>query len=228
MHADDAGMSADRVVCYCPHAAAGRTAIHREASMKVWKLALAALLSGACLLAQAKDEIKPSVGATNPPPTEALGGFDRYELTPAVLVGEYAGQPANEKALESFQRNFDERVGPWVAEQNAKPASHEPARTLIIEPRIDKVRFISGGARFWAGALAGSSRVLVKMKLIDKASGAVVAEPEFYQHAKGMAGAWTFGAADNSMLIRTASMALEYLQVNQAEAKGGPTGWTGD
>ena len=193
--------------------------------MRTWKLALAALLACGCGAVQAGDDIRPA-GTSNPPPTEALGGFQRYELKPAVLVGVYAGQAANEKALASFQRNFDQRVGGWVAEQNAKPASQEPVRTLVVEPRIEKVRFIGGGARFWAGAFAGSSRVLVKIRLVDKASGAVVAEPEFYQHAKGMAGAWTFGAADNSMLIRIASMALEYLQSNQAEAVGGPTGWT--
>ena len=193
--------------------------------MRIWKLALAALLAGACAVAQAKDDIKPSTGKTNPPPTEALGGFDRYELKPAVLVGEYAGQPANEQALQSFQRNFDQRAGAWVAEQNAKPASHEPVRTLVVEPSIEKVRFISKGARIWAGAFAGSSRVLVKMKLTDQATGAVIAEPEFYQHAKGMAGAWTFGVADNNMLIRTAQMTLDYLQANQAEAVGAPTGW---
>lgn len=194
--------------------------------MRIWKLALAALLAGLCVVAHAKDEIKPA-GSSNPPPTEVLGGFDRYEVKPAVLVGIYAGQEANEKALASFQRNFDERVGAWVAEQNAKPASHDPVRTLVIEPRIDKVRFIGGGARFWVGAMAGSSRVLVKMKLTDQATGALVAEPEFYQHAKGMAGAWTFGAADNNMLIRIATLTLDYLQANQTEAKGGPTGWEG-
>lgn len=196
--------------------------------MRIWKLALAALLSGACLLAQAKDEIKPAVGSTNPPPTEALGGFDRYELKPAVLMGVYAGQPANEKALAAFQRNFDQRAGAWVAEQNAKPPSHEPVRTLVIEPMMEKVRFISVGARVWAGPFAGSSRVLVKLKLSDQATGAVIAEPEFYQHAKGMAGAFTFGATDNTMLIRIASMTQEYLQANQASAVGGPTGWAGE
>ena len=195
--------------------------------MRIWKLALAVLLTGACAVAYAKDEIKPA-GSANPPPTEALGGFDRFELKPAVLMGVYAGQPANEKALASFQRNFDERAGAWVAEQNAKPASHEPARTLVIEPRMEKVRFISVGARVWIGPFAGSSRVLVKMKLTDQATGAVIAEPEFYQHAKGMAGAFTFGATDNTMLIRIATLAQEYLQANQAAAVGGPTGWEGE
>ena len=196
--------------------------------MRIWKWLAIVVLSTACTLAFAKDkdEIKPA-GKTNAPPAELLSGFDRYELKPAVLTGVYAGQEINETALASFQRNFDERVGAWVAEQNAKPASHDPVRTLVIEPRIEKIRFISGGARVWAGAFAGSSRVLVKLRLVDQATGAVVAEPEFYQHAKAMAGAWTFGVADNNMLIRTASMSLDYLKANQSEAVGGPTGWEG-
>ena len=196
--------------------------------MRIWKWLAIVALSTACTLAFAKDkdEIKPA-GKTNAPPAELLSGFDRYELKPAVLTGVYAGQEINETALASFQRNFDERVGAWVAEQNAKPASHDPVRTLVIEPRIEKIRFISGGARVWAGAFAGSSRVLVKLRLVDQATGAVVAEPEFYQHAKAMAGAWTFGVADNNMLIRTASMSLDYLKANQSEAVGGPTGWEG-
>lgn len=195
--------------------------------MRTWKWVLTMLLAGACTVAYAKDEIRPA-GSQNPAPAEALGGFDRFELKPAVLEGVYAGQPVNEKALAAFQRNFDQRVGEWVATQNAKPASREPARTLVIEPRMEKVRFISVGARIWVGPFAGSSRVLVKMRLIDKATGAVIAEPEFYQHAKGMAGAFTFGATDNTMLIRIAGIAHDYLQANYDAAVGGPTGWTGE
>jgi hypothetical protein len=197
--------------------------------MRIWKWLAVAAMSMACTVAFAKDkdEIKPAAGRTNPAPSELLSAFDRYEVKPAVLTGVYAGQEINETALASFQRNFDERVGAWVAEQNAKPARHDPVRTLVIEPRIDKIRFISGGARVWAGAFAGSSRVLVVLRLVDKATGEVVAEPEFYQHAKAMAGAWTFGVADNNMLIRTASMSLDYLKANQNEAVGAPTGWEG-
>ncbi|MDE2406353.1 MAG: hypothetical protein KGL91_00655 [Xanthomonadaceae bacterium] len=195
--------------------------------MRIWKLALTVLLAGLCVVAHARDDIR-AAGVSNPPPSEMLGGFDRFELKPAVLGGVYAGQPINEKALASFQRNLDQRVGAWVAAQNAKQPGRDPARTLIIEPRMEKVRFISGGARFWAGPFAGSSRVLLKLRLVDQATGAVVAEPEFYQHAKGMAGAFTFGATDNAMLIRIAAMAQQYLETNQPAAIGGPTGWEGE
>lgn len=196
--------------------------------MRILKWLAVVALSTACTMAFAKgkDEIKPA-GTTNPAPSELLSGFDRYELKPAVLGDDYAGQEINQTALASFQRNLDERVGAWVAEQNGKPARHDPVRTLVVEPRIEKIRFISGGTRVFAGAFAGGSRVLVRLRLVDQATGAVVAEPEFYQHAKAMAGAWTFGAADNSMLIRVAQMSLDYLTANQDEAAGAPTGWEG-
>lgn len=194
--------------------------------MRILKWVAVVALSTACTLAVAKDkdEIKPA-GASNPAPTEALSAFDRFDLKPATLSADYAGQKANDKALASFERNLQERVGAWVAERNARPSKREPARTLSIEPRIEKVRFISGGVRVFAGALAGSSRVLVTLKLVDQATGATIAEPEFYQHAKGMAGAYTFGAADNSMLIRVAQMSLDYLNANEEQPTGAPTGW---
>jgi len=193
--------------------------------MGVRRFVLGMVLAGAVIgQALAKDEIQASA-EVNPPPAEALAAFDRYELKPATLSDAYAGHKANQEALASFQRNLDERVGAWVAQRNAVAATHTPVRTLVVEPRIEKIRFISGGARFWAGALAGSSRILVTMKLTDAATGQVVATPEFYQHAKGMAGAWTFGATDNSMLVRSASLALDYLKDNQATAQGGRTGW---
>jgi hypothetical protein len=195
--------------------------------MCTWKSIFAVFLALACGVAQGKDVIR-AAGTSNPPPSEALVAFDRYELKPVVLASEYSSHNANKAALASFQRNLDERVGNWVEEQNARPTSHEPMRTLIIEPRIEKIRFIGKGARFWAGAFAGSSQVLVKVKMTDQATGVVIAEPEFYQHARGMAGAWTFGAADNSMLIRVASMTLQYLQDNQSTAMGGATGWASE
>ncbi len=196
--------------------------------MGMRRIVLGLLLAVAAVgTAWAKDDIRASSG-TNPPPAEALGQFDRYELKQATLAPDYAEHPANKEALVAFQRNLDERVGAWVAEQNALAAKNTPPRTLVIEPRIEKIRFISGGKRFWAGAFAGSSQVLVKLRLTDAATGTVIGEPEFYQHAKGMAGAWTFGAADNTMLVRAASLARDYLQGNHVTAQGGATGWEQD
>lgn len=161
---------------------------------------------------------------TNPPPSTALEAFDRFEITPIAMVAPYAGQPANEQAKERLQANLDERVPPVLAEWNAKPEKHQPPRTLKIEPTIRHVKFVSGKARFWAGAFAGGTAVLMTVKLSDAASGEVIAEPEFYQHANAMGAAYSFGATDKAMLIRVTDLVTGYLKANYVAAVGGPTG----
>ncbi len=188
------------------------------------RLAAAGLLLCAFRPVLAGDDIRPSV-ERNAAPSVQLDHYARFELKPVQLVPPYAGQDTNEKARDSVQNNLQQGLGQWVAQRNAEPVGAEPGRTLVIEPVIEKVRFISGGKRFFAGAFAGSSRILLRLRLTDAASGEVIAQPEFYQHARGMAGAWTIGGADNAMLARVASLARDYVAANHAALAGGPTGW---
>lgn len=188
------------------------------------RLAAAGLLLCAFRPVLAGDDIRPSV-ERNAAPSVQLDHYARFELKPVQLVPPYAGQNANEKARDSVQHNLQQGLGQWVVQRNAEPSAAEPARTLVIEPIIEKVRFISGGKRFFAGAFAGSSRILLRLKLTDAATGEVVAQPEFYQHARGMAGAWTAGGADHAMLARIASLARDYVTANYTARVGAPTGW---
>ena len=167
-----------------------------------------------------KDEIAAS-SATNPPPVEPLAAFARYEVRPLVIAPAYAGHKANEAARVNLQANLDERLAPVL---ESTGTGGEGGRTLLIEPRIEKIRYIGTGARVWAGAFAGKSRVLLRVRLTDAATGALIAEPEFYQHAAGMAGAYSFGGADKAMLERAASLVADYLVANRDAAVGGRTG----
>ena len=160
----------------------------------------------------------------NPPPSVALDTFDRFEIAKITMDAPYAGQAANEQAKERLQVNLDERVTPVLAQWNAKEAKNSPPRTLKIEPAIRHVKFISGKARFWAGAFAGGTAALLTVKLSDATTGEVIAEPEFYQHANAMGAAWSMGATDKNMLIRITDMITSYLTSNYAVAVGGPTG----
>ena len=160
----------------------------------------------------------------NPPPSVQLDTFDRFEIAPIAMVAPYAGQPANEQAKERLQANLDERVPPVLTEWNAKEAKNTPPRTLKIEPTIRHVKFVSGKARFWAGAFAGGTAVLMTVKLSDAATGEVIAEPEFYQHANAFGAAYSMGGTDKAMLIRVTDMVANYLKSNYIAAVGGPTG----
>ena len=161
--------------------------------------------------------------ARNPAPTEKFSSFSRFELRAILLPAPYAGQDANEASLKKIQENVDARLVPLLASWNQVGASKTP-RTLVIEPTITEIKFINGTARFWAGAMAGSSMVVLKARITEKETGRLVGEPEFYAQASSMSGAWSMGGADNAMLVRIANRLSDYIVANYDAAVGGVTG----
>lgn len=159
----------------------------------------------------------------NPPPASKLQGFARYELRELTMGPPFAGQKPNEAAATRVREQIAKDVAPLIEKWNGAAAT-DTDKTLVLEPRIEDIRFISGGKRFWAGAMAGDSHIVIKMK-ITASTGALVAEPEFYQRASGTAGAWSMGGHDNSMLPRVVGLMVEYLNANYPEAVGGRTGY---
>lgn len=181
-------------------------------------LALVATLLGGCVT-----KIKTDV-TQNPPPAEKFASFTRFEMVNLTLVPPYTGQQANERALVKIQENVSAKANPLLASWNSAGASVIPARTLVITPVVTEIKFISGGSRFWAGALAGSSAVILTAKFTDKETGREIAAPMFYARAAAMGGAYSFGATDNVMLVRIAGRLTDYLAANYAAPVGGPTG----
>jgi hypothetical protein len=161
----------------------------------------------------------------NPPPANALAGYDGYELSPLAMGPPYAGDEGKEKARARIQEFMTSETGAIVEQWNKDAAGAARGQTLLLEPRIEKLKVVSGGARFWAGAFAGDSYVVIRLKIVEQPSGTVVAEPEFYQRAAAMSGAWTFGGQDKDMLHRIVLLMDHYLQANYGEAVGGPTGY---
>jgi hypothetical protein len=157
---------------------------------------------------------------SNPPPTEALNQFAHFELTPLQASVEAQDEKA---ALSKIDGHLREQI---LTQTKIWERSDPNGRTLKIEPYVVQLKFVDGGARFFAGALAGSSAVVMRLKLTDAATNQVIAQPELFQRAAAMGGAWTIGATDNDMLKRIAAVAREYLINNYTSAVGGPTGAT--
>jgi len=181
--------------------------------------AVIALATTAC----ATRYINPST-VQNPPPTERFAAFNRFELTSVALEPAYADQGANQKATAKIQEYFDLQVKPLINRWNGDKPAGQASRTLLIEPRIEHIKFIGGGARFWVGPLAGSSAVIMKVKYTDKTTGRVIAEPEFFQRAAAWSGAFTIGGQDNAMLSRIVTLVADFTSHNYQKAVGGPSG----
>ena len=159
---------------------------------------------------------------TNPPPREKFADFSAFELQPLQVAAEYQGK--EDRAVAKIQEHLDLMLLPVLKHWSQPGAS----RTLVVSPQIEAIKFVGGGTRFFVGALAGSSAVVMKVRYTDKATGAVVAEPQFYQRAAARSGAWTIGAQDNNMLKRIVEVMTDYTQRNYEAAVGGPTGATAE
>ena len=160
----------------------------------------------------------------NPAPAEKFAAFTHFELAPIAMNAPYAGKAANVKALAKIQQEFSLKADALVASWNASGSAAQPARTLVIQPVVDEIRYISGSKRFWAGGLPGDSFVRITVRFTDKGTGTVIATPMFYAKANAIGGGWSIGGTDNAMLTRIADHMAEYLNANYNAAMGGPTG----
>lgn len=167
----------------------------------------------------------PDVGPKNPPPTNKLQGYAGYEIKPVALAPDMAGKKNVDKVVAKVEENVQQSVTPILKEWNTSAAAASNKSTILIEPAIVSVHKPSGANRFFAGAMAGSGHVVMKVKITEQPSGKVIGEPEFYRRANAMAGAWTFGAHDNAMLQKIAGLLANYLTSNYTEAVGGDTGY---
>lgn len=178
-----------------------------------------ALLVGCATNTNIKTEI-----AQNPAPKEAFANFNRYEITPIKLMAPYAGNEANEAAVKKIQEHVSLKATTLLSLWNEDGAKKAGTRTLLIEPFVTEIKFISGAARFWAGGIPGDSAVILSARIKDKETGEIIATPEFYAKADKRGGAWTFGGTDNAMLVRIANRLITYLDMNYAKPVGGPSG----
>jgi hypothetical protein len=176
---------------------------------------LMAVFLGACVT-----HIRPD-RTYNPPPKEALSHFQHFELAPLQASAEAQKEAA---ALARVDANVQQKLLALTAVWNAPGTD---GRTLRIEPYVSQLKFVGVNGRFWAGPLAGSSAVVMNLRLIDKATGEVIAEPEFFQRASAMGGAFAVGGTDYGMLVRISTVAEQYLKRNHPQAVGGPTGLDG-
>jgi hypothetical protein len=158
----------------------------------------------------------------NPPAVNKLQGYSGYELKPVTLNTELAGKKNVDKVVSKVDEELKKNVGAVLT--GWTPDSANPQK-LVFEPRIESLHKPSGATRFFAGAAAGSGRILMKVKITEQPSGKLIGEPEFYRHANAVAGAWTFGAHDNAMLEKVTQLFANYLSANYTETTTTQTGF---
>lgn len=153
------------------------------------------------------------------PTTVRLGEFEQVEMKSVSISDGFAAHSANQKALKKIDellfRDMRLLYPDLKRIEDGEAFSSGGARTLQITPHIKEIKFIGGAARFWVGAMAGSSAVLMETTYRDGANGEVIGQPEFYRAANAHAGGWTIGSTDNQMLENIVEDVINYTRLNR-------------
>ncbi len=156
-----------------------------------------------------------------PPPAAPLSSYGRFVLKPIAMDDSVANDDAKAAVANDLGRRMQERMQPVFDRWNADGGSAAPAaHTLIVQPRVTRLRVISGATRFFAGAWAGESSIAMDLELRDGETGAIVASPSIAKSANAMAGAWSVGATDQNLLNYIAEIALQYLRDHRGDKPG--------
>src|SRR5215510_15031484 len=107
--------------------------------------------------------------------------FGRVEMKDVSISEPFAESEVNKKAAQNLTEKLVKEL--QVVFPNMKQVagfSKGSERVLQIEPLIKDIKFIGVGARVMAGAMAGSSAILLQVSFRDSAANEVIANPEFY------------------------------------------------
>ena len=146
------------------------------------------------------------------PPSKKLSSFAQFELSPITMSPEVADGAKKEAYAQKLGGMLEAKITPLLDEWRA--SSNGGTGTLVVQPDVVNLRVVSGGARFWVGAMAGESSIDMNLRLTDKASGKVIANPRIARSAGAMSGAWTFGATDQNLLRYIVDISNQYLVEN--------------
>lgn len=159
----------------------------------------------------------------NLPPTIALNQFADIEISPVTMTSKNADSTAGKRARRNIDSELRSALPPIFDEWKQKGANPTKS-TLLIKADVPKIRIVPAGARFWGGAFAGRSNMIIKLTLIDKDTNEVIGTPEFYRHSNAFAAAWSGGAADRNVVERTVDLVLDYFEKNGNSPVETPTG----
>ncbi|MCF8068334.1 MAG: hypothetical protein K9L30_07095 [Desulfobacterales bacterium] len=153
------------------------------------------------------------------PTTVRFNKFQNVEMKAVELDENFASSDANQKALvkidELLFRDIKMVFPNLKRIELSENFSDSAERTLQITPYIKEIKFVGGAARFWAGAMAGSSAVLMEVTFRDSSTGKVIADPEFFERGDAWSGGWSIGTTDNLMLNEVAKEITEYCSLSK-------------
>jgi hypothetical protein len=95
-------------------------------------------------------------------------------------------------------------------EKNAQPVKGKQS-ALYVKSKVTGMRIVSGSARFWWGAAAGTSDMIIDLKLIDSKSGSVVKEATLSSANNPFGAVFAGGSSDRSLPTDVGKIVATYI-----------------
>jgi len=148
------------------------------------------------------------------PPTIKLSSYKNFEFARMDYSDDVKADAPKVEVARLVEMKLrlaaESDISAWSAAANES----DDGKTVIITPFMKSLRVVSNGARMWAGAFAGESFVDMELRITDKDTGELLASPTIRKAAGGMAGAYSGGGTDDSLLDYVAEIAHAYLVIN--------------
>ena len=145
-------------------------------------------------------------------PSRPLSSFGSFELAAMTMSEEIRAEEGKVEEAREFEAHLIAKIQPLLQQWNA--AESDGQGTLLIRPELARLRVVSGGARFWAGAFAGDSFIDMNLVMVDEETGEVISNVRVERNADSMTGAWSIGKSDQNLDEYIVSIVHEYLEEN--------------
>ena len=170
-------------------------------------------LAGCAATPASLDSVARTESARLVRPAKPFSSYASYELKAMVLSAAVTSEPKKVQEAMTLEKKLQDKIQPLLAQWRSAPAGNRSG-TLVLEPQLAALKIVSGGARFWAGGMAGDSLIDLDLAITDLTSGQQVAKPRLAREANGLTGAWSVGKSDQNLHDYIVTIAYQYLSDN--------------
>jgi hypothetical protein len=170
------------------------------------------LLAGCAATPESLDSVARTESARMSAPSRPFSSFANFELKPMTLSPAVLQEHGKVERAGELDARMHAKLEPLFNEWRSAPRGPVHSGRLVIEPQLASLKVVSGGARFWAGAMAGSSNIDLDLSITDGDTGQLIAKPRISMTADAMAGGWSIGKTDTNLMDYIAAVSYQYLR----------------
>jgi hypothetical protein len=150
---------------------------------------------------------------TGPTLTRADMQYSNIYLEPITISPQGVKETEPGPLLATTQPTCQDLLAKTGLFDNVKTTVPSPPGpgALIVRAELTSLRIVGGGARFWLGAMAGSSDMRLSVILIDAATNKPVGRSEISKDSNAFAGAWTFGGVDKDVPAQVGARLADFV-----------------